>query len=313
MRRVLALIALLIVLGLGALAWTFAPQDLDVPAATPITAPAPMTTSNVEIKAILAGKMYSSAGFAYRGGSLLEERVFNMGGILVEHPKGKLLLDTGFGSTVDEQFKSTPWLMQNTARFEKEPTVAAQLAGAGIAQTALTGVVLTHAHWDHVSGLVDLPNVPVFVAQPELDFVNSGNPATALARQLGTKKYQVYAFEGGPYLGFEHSHDFFGDGSVVLVPAPGHTPGSIFAFITTSDGKRYVLIGDTAWQSEGIDRPAEKPWISRRLVDNDSDQVRALLVRLHQLKKAMPDLVIVPAHDRRVWEQLPKFGMAQTN
>ncbi|MCE9522988.1 MAG: MBL fold metallo-hydrolase, partial [Alphaproteobacteria bacterium] len=219
----------------------------------------------------------------------------------------KLLFDTGFGSTVDEQFKSTPWLMQKTARFEKEPTVAAQLATAGIAQTALTGVVLTHAHWDHVSGLVDLPNVPVFVPQAELDFVNSGNAATALARELGTKNYQVYAFDGGPYLGFEHSHDFFGDGSVVAVPAPGHTPGSIFAFINTSDGKRYVLIGDTAWQSEGVDHPAEKPWLSRNLVDNDAEQIRGLLVRLHQLKQAIPDLIVVPAHERRVWEQLPRL------
>jgi glyoxylase-like metal-dependent hydrolase (beta-lactamase superfamily II) len=248
--------------------------------------------------------MYSSAGFAYRGGSLLEQRVFGMGGILVEHPKGKLLFDTGFGRNVDAHFKMTPWLMQNTARFEREPTVAEQLAAAGIAPT---GIVLTHAHWDHVSGLEDLPGIPVFVPQAELDFVNSGNPATALAHRIGTKDYRVYDFPGGPYLGFDRSFDFFGDGSVVLVPAPGHTPGSIFAFITTSHGKRYVLIGDTAWQSEGIDRPAEKPWLSRNLVDNDAAEVRALLIRLHQLKQAMPDLIIVPAHDRRVWEQLPSL------
>ena len=308
MRRVLQLMIFALAVGFGALAWTFVPQDLSVPPAAAISPPAPMTTAGVEIKAILAGKMHSSAGFAYRGGNLLEERIFNMGGILVQHPKGTLLFDTGFGSTVGEQFKSTPWLMQKTARFEKEPTVAAQLAQANIAQSSLTGVVLTHAHWDHVSGLVDLPNVPVFVPQAELDFINSGNPATALAREIGTKNYRVYAFDGGPYLGFEHSHDFFGDGSVVTVPAPGHTPGSIFAFITTSAGQRYVLIGDTAWQSEGVERPAEKPWASRALVDNDSDAVRRLLVRLHQLKQAMPDLIVVPAHDRRVWEKLPRLG-----
>src|SRR6185436_11282281 len=112
---------------------------------------------------------------AYRGGSLTEERVFGMGGILVQHPKGTLLFDTGFGSAVDEQFKATPWLMQQTARYEKEPTVAAQLQQAGIAQSSLAGIVLTHAHWDHVSGLVDLPAVPVFVPQAELDFINTPN------------------------------------------------------------------------------------------------------------------------------------------
>ena len=308
MRRLFQLVGLLLLLGFAALAWTFVPYDLTAPTAPPMAALPAMTTPNVEIKAILAGKMYSRAGLAFRGGSLLEERVFTMGGILVEHPKGKLLFDTGFGRNVDAHFKMVPWLMQNTARYEKEPTVADQLAGAGISPGALTGIVLTHAHWDHVSGLEDLPGVPVFVTQAELEFVNSGNPATALARQIGTKEYRTYQFNSGPYLGFDRSDDFFGDGSVVLVPAPGHTPGSIFAFITTSSGKRYVLIGDTAWQSEGVDRPAEKPWISRSLVDNDGEQVRALLIHLHQLKEAMPDLIVVPAHDRRVWEQLPRLG-----
>ena len=45
----------------------------------------------------------------------------------------KLLFDTGFGRNVDAHFKMTPWLMQNTARFEQEPTAAEQLAAAGIA------------------------------------------------------------------------------------------------------------------------------------------------------------------------------------
>jgi glyoxylase-like metal-dependent hydrolase (beta-lactamase superfamily II) len=161
--------------------------------------------------------------------------------------------------------------------------------------------------------LVDLPRVPVLVPQAELDFVNSQDPASALAHTIGTQNYRVYAFDGGPYLGFERSHDVFGDGSVVLVPAPGHTPGSIFAFITTSAGGRFVLIGDTAWQSEGVDLPAERPWLSQRLVDKDPERVRGLLVRLHQLKAAMPDLVVVPAHDRRIWEQLPKLGEAAAN
>ncbi|MBI1209876.1 MAG: MBL fold metallo-hydrolase [Alphaproteobacteria bacterium] len=308
MKRILQLLVVVLVIGLGALAWTFTPATLPVPPATAVTLPPAMTTQGVEIRAILAGKMMSRAGMAYRGGSMLEERVFGMGGILVQHPRGTLLFDTGFGSAVDEQFKMTPWLMQETARYEKEPTVAAQLQSAGISPSSLTGVVLTHAHWDHVSGLVDLPGVPVFVPQAELDFINSGDPASALARQIGTKNYQVYDFDGGPYLGFEKSHDFFGDGSVVVVPAPGHTPGSIFAFITTSDGRRYALIGDTAWQSEGVDLPAEKPWLSRTLVDTDPAEVRALLIKLHQLKQSLPNLIVVPAHDRRVWETLPRLG-----
>jgi N-acyl homoserine lactone hydrolase len=35
--------------------------------------------------------------------------------------------------------------------------------------------------------------------------------------------------------------------------------------------------------------------------------VRGLIVRMHQLQRALPGLVVVPAHDRRVWDTLPKL------
>lgn len=307
MKRILIAAALLIAVALGALAWTFTAADLDVPEAPALTPPPAMTTQGVELKAILAGKMYSSAGFAFRGGSFGEERVFGMGAILVRHPKGTILFDTGLGKNVDEHFKTTPWLMQQTTRYEKEPTVAEQLSEARI---PLNGILLTHTHWDHVSGLEDLKGVPTFVPEAELDFIHEGGDATALARQMDVTIYQTYDFPDGPYLGFDKSFDLYSDGSVVLVPAPGHTPGSIFAFIATTDGKRYLLIGDTAWQSEGFEHPAEKPWLARRLVDDDPAKVRDLLVRVNQLQKQIPGLIIVPAHDRRIWETLPQLKKA---
>lgn len=307
MKKILLLLLLVIITGIGALALTFTPQHLPVATDFRAEIPAAHPPAGMTLSALRAGKMFSSAAFAYRGGSFGEERVFGMGGILVQHPQGNLLFDTGFGSNVDAHFRTTPWLMQATARYEKEPTVAAQLKAAGIAPQSLKAVVLTHAHWDHVSGLEDLRGVPVWINQRELDFVNSGTPLTALARTLGTQDYRVYGFNSGPYLGFASSYDVFGDGSVVIVPVPGHTPGSIVAFIALPSGQRYALIGDLAWQTEGIELPAEKPWIARRLVDDDPAAVRDALVRLHQLQAAMPNLLIVPAHDRRVWDKLPRL------
>jgi len=154
-----------------------------------------------------------------------------------------------------------------------------------------------------------LPGTPVWVTRDELAFVRGRDASTALARQLGTASYIACDFPDGPYLGFARSRDVFGDGSVVLVPAPGHTPGSIVAFVATPDGKRYALIGDVAWQREGVDLPAEKPWIARR-VDADRAATRAMLIRLHQIGVAMPGLIIVPAHDGRVWATLPKLASA---
>jgi glyoxylase-like metal-dependent hydrolase (beta-lactamase superfamily II) len=272
------------------------------------TAPEAHPPEGMRIAAIEAGKMFSQAGFAYRGGKLGEERIFGMGGILVQHPQGALLFDTGFGKDVDAHFQYVPALMRATSKYAKEPTVAEQLQAAGIDPASLKGVVLTHAHWDHVSGIPDLGRVPVWVTQAELDFIHGDNSATALARSFGDVNYQVYGFDGPAYLGYPRSKDVFGDGSVVLVPAPGHTPGSVIAFVTLPTRQRYALVGDLVWQTEGVDLPAERPWLSRVLVDDDAAGVRSQIVHMHAIKQALPDLVVVPAHDRRVWDQLPRLG-----
>jgi hypothetical protein len=72
------------------------------------------------------------------------------------------LWDLKPGSQNGGEFKEIETKAKGVRISEVLPTVAEQLASAGISPSALTGIVLTHAHWDHVSGLEDLPGVPVF-------------------------------------------------------------------------------------------------------------------------------------------------------
>lgn len=308
MKRILQLLLVIAVVGVGALVISFMPATLPVDGLPRVSVPQAQPPAAMRVYAIEAGKMLSQAGFAYRGGKLTEPRVFGMGGILVKHPQGTLLFDTGFGKEVDQHFKTISELMQATSKYEKEPTVAVQLSAAGIAPASLKAVIITHAHWDHVSGLPDMPGVPVWVNAQERAFIKSGDDMSALVGSFGELNYHVYDFPSGPYLGFNNSYDVFKDGSVVLVPAFGHTPGSIIAFITPPGEKRYALVGDLVWQTEGVEIPAERPWVSRRMVDWDAQRVRDLIVHMHKLQAAMPNLVIVPAHDRRVWDAMPKLG-----
>lgn len=307
MKRILLGAAVLLAAGLGALAASFRAAPLPATELA-IAVPAVTPPAGMSVAVLHAGRMYSKAGFAYRGGALGEERVFGMAAILVRHPLGTLLIDGGFGRNVDAHAQSIPWLMRKTSRYEKETPAADQLRAAGIDPASLRGIVLTHAHWDHVSGVEDFPGVPVWLPQAERDFIDSGHVAVTLARSFGALNYQPYDFADGPYLGFERSHDVFRDGTVVLVPAPGHTPGSVIAFVTPPGETRYAFIGDLAWQREGIEIPAERPWLSRRLVDVDPAAVRRWLVQVHGLAARVPGLVVVPAHDRRVLETLPRLG-----
>jgi N-acyl homoserine lactone hydrolase len=303
-KRVLLAALAVVAVALGALAWTFRASDLEVGASAPPTLPPPVRTASVTVWALPSGQAEARQGLAYRGGELGQVIPLEMAAVLLRHPKGDLVFDAGLGKNLEAHLETLPAIARRAMRVTRERTVAEQLQRAGIVPA---GIVLTHAHWDHVSGVEDLPGVPVWVTQAERDFVDSGAEITALARHIGTRDYRTLTFGSGPYLGFSESHDFFGDGTVVLVPAPGHTPGSVIAFLSPSDGSRYALLGDIAWQREGIEHPAERPWLSRQLADADAAGVRGLLVRLHQLARAVPELVMVPAHDRRVLERLPRL------
>ncbi len=312
MSRLSLLLAVIIGVPLGALVWSFAPHPLPatLAAGETFSAPQPQPPAGMTLSVMHAGRMESNGLFAYRGGPM-EKREFGMDVVVVQHPQGTLLFDAGFARKLESQLHVVPALMRSVSKITSETPVADQLATAGIEPAAIKGIVLTHAHWDHVSGLVDLRSIPVWINQAELDFIHSGDFGAQLAAEIDAEaplNLQKYAFDGPAYWGFAASHDVFGDGSVVLVPGGGHTPGSTIAFIHTPDGRHYALIGDLAWQQEGVDLPSERPWLLRRMVDKDAAGVRDVLVRLHLLKKAMPDLMILPAHDRRVMDQLPEFG-----
>jgi glyoxylase-like metal-dependent hydrolase (beta-lactamase superfamily II) len=159
--------------------------------------------------------------------------------------------------------------------------------------------VLTHAHWDHASGLADLPGVPVWVPAEERRFIDEGGDLTTVARSTPAVKYEEYAFRGGTYLGFPRSHDVWGDGSVVIVPAAGHTPGSVIVFLAEPGGARHALLGDLVWQTEGILLREERPWLTRTLADHEPGQVREHIRHLSALAARFPALNLVPAHDAR--------------
>ncbi|MFW2390454.1 MAG: MBL fold metallo-hydrolase [Polyangiales bacterium] len=304
-------ISLLFVLVLlAALAWTFVKRPLTVPKGIGPALPAPVSVEGVTFSVIRGAEMESKEGFSVRGGSLSKSFISGLAAFMVEHPRGRLLIDAGVGRGVVEHLKTTPLLLQTLASLTvKRPTIDA-LSARGLGPGDLRGVLLTHSHWDHVSGLEDLREVPVWITAEELAHARSDDEGGKLYRQLeaaGQFELRELTFADGPYGPFSTSHDFFDDGSIILLPMPGHTPGSIGVLVTLPAGQRFLVIGDTSWTREGVDWPAEKPWLARRMVDNDAAAVREQLVLLHQLQRANPDLVIVPAHDARVHVTIATF------
>lgn len=294
---VMAAVAVLIAVGRGRLVPITAqlaevePFDGTLPQASP---PASMALYQLP-----TGTYATRAVFAFTGGAVNEHRDFASTAVLIRHPQGDLLIDAGFGANASEHiqllpsFRRAPHTMTKTARD--------QLDTAGHDRSALLGVLLTHSHWDHVSGLDSL-DTPVWMTAEESAYVatSKGDPVFNLvARDHAIREYQ---FDSGAYLGFDTSLDFFGDGSVVIVPASGHTSGSVIIFVSLPSAQRYAFIGDLSWQLEGVTERREKPLLMRMLADSDARRVRDDLGRIFAIAHLVQ---VVPAHDERGYVGIP--------
>jgi len=298
-------VAAVIVLAVTGLMLTLTAARLEVATVEVGGLPPASPPPDMSIGALPTGTYETPAIFAFRGGSWNDTRHFASTAVLVHHPKGDVLIDTGFAKNIDAHLTLIPWI-QRSPHSKGVPAVD-QLASGGIQPGALAAVIPTHAHWDHVSGLDDLASVPVMVNASGKRWIDTNAKGTEVINSFRGVNYKPYDFEGGPYLGFPRSHDVWGDGSVVIVPAPGHTPDSVVVFVNLPSGTRYALVGDLVWQSDGLEIPAEKPWPMRRLIGEDDDEVRKDIALIRSASKRYPQIHPVPAHDASAFREIPVF------
>ena len=246
------------------------------------------------------GTYETRAALAVRGGSFRDKRHFAASAVLVQHPKGDLLVDAGFGANVAAHVTMLPRFVR--APYQLGRTAAEQLDAAGYDRGRLLGVLPTHSHWDHIGGLDRLPDTPIWMNANERRYAATDPDGKVFRLVSQGHEIHEYGFDSRPYLGFSSSYDVYRDGSVVVVLAGGHTTGSVIVFVTVPGGRRFAFIGDLTWQIDGIRRRVERPWLLSRLADSDPQQLRQDLLRIIALDGLMH---IVPAHDLGCYHGIP--------
>jgi glyoxylase-like metal-dependent hydrolase (beta-lactamase superfamily II) len=266
--------------------------------------------AGIEFSLVKTDQTHAPEGLVWSGGSFFKSATINQVAVLVRHPQGTFLFDTGLGEQIAEQYRQDMPLWARPSFKYAEPVTPArpQLDRAGI---AVPRIILSHTHWDHASGLVDFPEAEVWVTPEERQFDQHeglGFPG-AFPSQIGAPsiRWHVYALEPRPFEGFDRSLDLFGDGSAVLVPLPGHTPGAVGLVLTLASGKQYLFCGDTVWSAQALKEVRPKSWIASLIADHDRAQTLQAVQHLHDLMQQQPGLVVVPAHDAAVQDTLGYF------
>lgn len=271
--------------------------------------------SGVSFSIVLTSKAASLEALVVKSGSLFKSYEIAHSAIFIKHPKGNILFDTGLGVDIDEQYEEgVPSELKPFLQYNFIDGVQAQLSTMGYSKDSIDLIIPSHMHWDHVGGLEEYLNTAVFVTRVEKKWANENHDTFkgCLPSQYDHPdiNWDYFEFGNHPYENFDRSYDLFGDGSIVLLPIEGHTPGSVALLVTTHYGKRFLFTGDLTWSLKGLELPAEKFSLSASIVDDNQEILRNSLAKVYYFKKRYPELQLVPAHDYEVQKKIgffPKF------
>lgn len=269
--------------------------------------PTIQTREDIHISYLETGSFKTLEGFLFSGGSFFKPQNGSHIAVLISHPQGNILIDTGIGKEIDSQYATMPSWLKPFFSYEKKIPASEILSKKKI---DIQSILLTHMHWDHASGLKDFKDIPFYTTKEEI-ITSKGEkakpPAYMPSQYEGLANFKTLEFKDGPYEIFKESSDFFKDGSIVVVRLPGHSPGSIGIFVNLSTEKRFFFTGDLTWRQEGFQFRVHKYFISSLLVDLDRNLMGKEIARISEFQKLKPEIKIIPSHDPNAYETIEKL------
>jgi glyoxylase-like metal-dependent hydrolase (beta-lactamase superfamily II) len=198
----------------------------------------------------------------------------------IVYADGAVMVDTGMDLATHRFF----------GRGVEEPYFPEAEARVAQALEKAKAIIVTHEHGDHIGGLIRSEHFSelapkTVLTRAQLDtLINAPQmpelrPTAEMASRLRVIDYaDIMAFAPG----------------IVLIKAPGHTPGSQMVYLALQSGKELLLAGDVAWHMDGVrlNRGKDAPWIKE-----PSELMAAELDWLNAITQTERNLSIVISHD----------------
>lgn len=214
-----------------------------------------------------------------------------IGSYLIEHERGLVLFDTNLDpdAVEDPEGEYGPVATGFGLDFPAEKAVDQQVIAAGFQPTDVEHLLLSHVHFDHTGGISRFPNAKIVLGEREMAFsswptgANEGFFRDKDLAPLRSRSRDILEVPVGV------DHDVFGDGSVVLLSTPGHTPGHLSLLVRLEHGN-YLLVADATHARDALEKEIICP--------SDVDTVSAVrsMKRLKLLRASLDAKVLI-AHD----------------
>lgn len=186
---------------------------------------------------------------------------------------------------------------------ENGTRITDQLRQLGIAPDQISFIGVSHFHFDHIGQAADFPKAQLLIGAGDFDAVKAGKRLPDNSTDSG-QRLAPWVTGGAPVepLG-TRDHDVFGDGSVLVLNTPGHSPGHHSLLVRLSGGRNFLLSGDLYHFPENRQKRGVPIFNTSR-----SDTL-ASMARFEELAMKFKATVIIQ-HEPSDIAKLPKFPLA---
>lgn len=178
-------------------------------------------------------------------------------------------------------------------------SIVDQLAQLNFKPEQIKYVGISHYHGDHTGQLPSFTASTVLIGKGDWDGITAAKPGSS----INTAPFAHWISGGGKLEALAGDKDVFGDGTVVVINTPGHTPGHHSLLVRLKEKGNVLLTGDLAHFHENYESNGVPVFNAHR---GDT------LASLDRFKKAAANLkaTVIIQHDARDISKLPAFPAA---